>query len=129
MVKKPEETVWIGVEYTCMEKDEYWSMEDKEFCQFAVNELEKIGIIDEEDVLDTHRAAAEGAGRPADLMRALCASRPAARFGQRRASGTSRGRKCAEEALLRRAGREATAKPPARARAGVDVFCGASLRQ
>ena len=50
--------------------------------------------------------AAEGAGRPSDLMRALCASRPAARFGQRRSSGTSRGRK-----------------------AGVDVFCGASLRQ
>ena len=50
---------------------------------------------------------AEGASRLADLMRALCAFRPVARLGQRRASGTSR----------------------AREPRGVDVFCGASLRQ
>lgn len=55
MVKKPEETVWIGAEYTCKENDEYWNMEDIDFCNFAVNELAKIGIINKEDVLDTHR--------------------------------------------------------------------------
>lgn len=55
MVKKPEETVWIGVEYTCQENDKYWNMADKDFCDFAVNELVKIGIINKENVLDTHR--------------------------------------------------------------------------
>ena len=55
MVKKPEETVWIGVEYTCQENDKYWNMVDKGFCDFAVNELVKIGIINKENVLDTHR--------------------------------------------------------------------------
>ena len=55
MVKIPEETVWIGLEYTCMENDKYWNMDDGAFCDFAVNELAKIGIIDKADVLDTHR--------------------------------------------------------------------------
>ena len=55
MVKHPEDTVWIGLEYTCLENDMYWNMGDKEFCNFAVNELAKIGIIDKKDVLDTHR--------------------------------------------------------------------------
>ena len=55
MVKKPEETVWVGLEYTCIENDEYWNMTDEDFCRFAVNELTKIGIINQEDVLDTHR--------------------------------------------------------------------------
>ena len=55
MVKKPEETIWIGLEYTCMENDKYWNMDDGAFCDFAVNELAKIGIIDKADVLDTHR--------------------------------------------------------------------------
>ena len=55
MVKHPEDTVWIGLEYTCLENDMYWNMGDKEFCNFAVNELAKVGIIDKKDVLDTHR--------------------------------------------------------------------------
>ena len=55
MVQKPEETVWIGLEYTCLENDPYWNMSDKEFCDFAVDELVNIGIIDKEDVLDMHR--------------------------------------------------------------------------
>ncbi len=55
MVKKPEETVWLGLEYTCKENDKYWDMPDETFCDFAVNELVKIGIIDRKDVLDTHR--------------------------------------------------------------------------
>ena len=55
MVKNPEETIWIGMEYTCIENDNYWNMSDKEFSTFAVNELVKIGIIDKGAVLDTHR--------------------------------------------------------------------------
>ena len=45
----------MGLEYTCLENDEYWNMDDKEFTELAVSELAKIGIIDKEDVLDTHR--------------------------------------------------------------------------
>ncbi len=55
MVKDPENTVWVGLEYFCNEGDEYWSMTDKEFTAFALDELEKIGIIDKSDVLDTIR--------------------------------------------------------------------------
>lgn len=55
LVQKPEDTVWIGLEYFTNENDEYWNMSDKEFIDFAINELEKIGIIDKQDVLDTHR--------------------------------------------------------------------------
>lgn len=55
MVEKPEETVWIGLEYTCLENDEYWNMEDNDFNNFAIDELAKIGIINKEDVLDFHR--------------------------------------------------------------------------
>ncbi len=55
MVEKPEETVWIGLEYFCNEDDEYWNMSDKEFIKFATEELEKMNIIKKEDVLDSHR--------------------------------------------------------------------------
>jgi len=55
MVKNPEETIWIGLEYFCDENDEYWNMSDKEFTEFAISELEKMGIIEKEDVLDAHR--------------------------------------------------------------------------
>ena len=55
MVEKPEETVWIGLEYFCNENDEYWDMSDKEFIKFATEELEKMNIIKKEDVLDSHR--------------------------------------------------------------------------
>ncbi len=55
MVKDPENTVWIGLEYFCNEGDEYWTMEDGDFIKFAIAELSKIGIIDESDVLDSVR--------------------------------------------------------------------------
>ena len=55
MVKNPEETVWIGLEYFCNENDEYWNMKDEDFVKFAISELEKIGIIKKEDVMDSHR--------------------------------------------------------------------------
>lgn len=55
MVEDPQKTVWIGLEYFCNEGDRYWNMEDEEYVKFAVSELEKMGIIKAEDVLDAHR--------------------------------------------------------------------------
>ena len=55
LVKDAENSVWIGLEYFCNENDEYWNMEDKEFIDFAISELEKMGIIEKEDVIDSHR--------------------------------------------------------------------------
>ena len=55
LVKNPEENVWLGLEYFANEDDKYWNMDDKEFINFSIDELEKIGIINKEDVLDTHR--------------------------------------------------------------------------
>ena len=54
MVKKPEDTVWIGLEYFANEGDKYWNMSEEEFMNFAIEELESIGIIDKNDVLDKH---------------------------------------------------------------------------
>jgi protoporphyrinogen oxidase len=55
MVQNPEENVWIGLEYFCNEGDEYWNMSDKDFTEFAINELVSMGIIKKEDVIDSHR--------------------------------------------------------------------------
>lgn len=52
MVDKPEDTVWIGLEYFCNEGDEKWKLSAEEFIAFAKSELEKIGMINKEDVLD-----------------------------------------------------------------------------
>lgn len=51
MVKDPD-TVWIGLEYFCNEGDELWQKSDETFTQFAIRELDKIGVIDSADVLD-----------------------------------------------------------------------------
>ena len=48
-------TVWLGLEYTCQEGDKYWNMTDKDFSEFAIDELVSMDIIDKEDVLDFHR--------------------------------------------------------------------------
>lgn len=50
---KDENTVWIGLEYFCNEGDELWSKSDKEFAEFAADELARIDIIEKEDVLDS----------------------------------------------------------------------------
>jgi len=44
--------IWIGLEYFCNEGDELWAMEDPDFIQFAIDELDKIGIIDRDEVID-----------------------------------------------------------------------------
>ena len=55
LVKDAENTIWIGLEYTCQEGDKYWNMDDKEFIEFAIKELIEMKIIDKNDVLDSHR--------------------------------------------------------------------------
>lgn len=44
--------VWLGLEYFCQEGDDLWRQGDKAMIDFAASELEKIGMIDREDVLD-----------------------------------------------------------------------------
>ena len=55
MLKDPRNTVWIGLEYTCSEGDKYWNMSDKEFTDVAAKELIKMGIIEKNNILDSHR--------------------------------------------------------------------------
>lgn len=55
MVKDPEKTVWIGLEYFCREGGEFWEMGDEERKKFAVKELVSMGVINSEsDVMDYH---------------------------------------------------------------------------
>jgi protoporphyrinogen oxidase len=51
MVADPD-TVWLGLEYFCNEDDALWSMDDRQFLDFAARELSQIGLIDLADVLD-----------------------------------------------------------------------------
>jgi len=45
-------TPWMGLEYFCNAGDELWSRPDDEMKKFAIEELERLGIIDGKDVLD-----------------------------------------------------------------------------
>jgi protoporphyrinogen oxidase len=51
MVARPD-TVWLGLEYFCNQTDEIWTMPEEQMAKLAVQELSKIGIIDESEVLD-----------------------------------------------------------------------------
>jgi len=53
LVNDLENTVWIGLEYFCNENDEMWNMNEKDFINFAIDELCKINIINKSDVLDS----------------------------------------------------------------------------
>src|SRR6266403_36705 len=44
-------TVWLGLEYFCDQGDDLWAMEDEKFLDFAIGELEKIGLIERKDVI------------------------------------------------------------------------------
>lgn len=55
MVNDFPKSVWMGLEYVCDEKDDLWKKSDAEFIQFAINELDSIGVIDKKDVLDAVR--------------------------------------------------------------------------
>jgi len=45
--------VWIGLEYFCTEGDSLWRKSDKEFAQFAIDELASINLIDKKEVIDS----------------------------------------------------------------------------
>lgn len=55
LVQDPAHTVWVGLEYFCDEGDDFWSMSEEECVAFAAGELEKMGVIHKEDILDAHR--------------------------------------------------------------------------
>ncbi len=51
MVKNPNH-IWIGLEYFCNEKDEFWEKDNPSLIEFAVKELISMDAIKEEDVVD-----------------------------------------------------------------------------
>ncbi len=52
MVADPA-NVWLGLEYFCNESDELWNLSDERLVALASQELDKIGIIDATEVLDS----------------------------------------------------------------------------
>ncbi|MGA2989285.1 MAG: NAD(P)/FAD-dependent oxidoreductase [Candidatus Korobacteraceae bacterium] len=44
--------IWIGAEYFCYRSDELWRKSDEEMGRLAIEELDRIEIINKEDVLD-----------------------------------------------------------------------------
>lgn len=55
MVKDPEHTVWIGLEYFANEGDELWQMDEDSFTDLGIREMVELGIIaSKNDVMETH---------------------------------------------------------------------------
>jgi protoporphyrinogen oxidase len=52
MVKDPG-TVWVGMEFFCSKKDNFWELPDNAIKQVAIHELEKIGLACDTNVLDS----------------------------------------------------------------------------
>jgi protoporphyrinogen oxidase len=52
MLADPD-TVWLGLEYFCNETDDIWTWPDEKIKELGAMELDKIGIIKKEDVLDS----------------------------------------------------------------------------
>lgn len=47
MVRDPEHTVWLGLEYFCAEGDAMWCRSDGDWAAFAAGELRRMGVLDE----------------------------------------------------------------------------------
>ncbi len=56
MVDDNTKHVWVGLEYFCNEGDEMWNTPPEEFIKFAAGELEKIGIIKRDSIVDSFTA-------------------------------------------------------------------------
>ncbi|AMM52902.1 hypothetical protein TH61_11370 [Rufibacter sp. DG15C] len=52
LVRDPD-TVWLGVEYFCQGEDALWHMSEPELKQLAIDELDKLGIISADQVIDS----------------------------------------------------------------------------
>lgn len=52
MVADRKNSIWIGLEYFVNEGGDLWIMEDKDLIELGITEMEKIGMIKREDVLD-----------------------------------------------------------------------------
>ena len=52
LVREPEKTVWLGLEYFCNEGDDMWNMKDADFTDMAVKELVSMGIVEKDDIMD-----------------------------------------------------------------------------
>lgn len=52
---KDNNKVFISLEYFCDEDDKYWSMADEDFIRFAISEVVKLGIIDEDKIISSIR--------------------------------------------------------------------------
>jgi len=52
LIKDPNK-VWIGMEYFVNKNDENWNKTDKDMIEFGKQELEKIGILDPKEVVDS----------------------------------------------------------------------------
>lgn len=46
-----QNTIWLGLEYFCDQGDDLWTMGNEQFLDFAIGELEKIGLIERKDVI------------------------------------------------------------------------------
>lgn len=56
LVKDPENTVWIGLEYFCDEGDDFWNMSDEDCTRMAIDELISMGVLkSSSNVIDSHR--------------------------------------------------------------------------
>jgi len=53
MLNNPEKEVFLGLEYFCSEGDSLWNMSETDFINMAANELESIGIIKKENIIDS----------------------------------------------------------------------------
>ncbi|MBQ3626856.1 MAG: hypothetical protein II948_08965, partial [Synergistaceae bacterium] len=55
LVKDINNSIWIWLEYFCNEGDELWRMSDEDFAELGINEMMKLDLIDNKDlVLDYH---------------------------------------------------------------------------
>ena len=55
LVKDPENTVWIGLEYFCDEGDDFWKCSAEQLRDTGVAELIAMGVLDaDEKILDYH---------------------------------------------------------------------------